>query len=97
MFGANVCMWVGLILITGIDAAVLVGDGPEPVPMYNPDTYIIFLGAVVVCFEGIGLVLPLRDSMEPDMQVRRSLSFSFRVRVRVRAVALSFVDWNVAA
>lgn len=69
MFGANVCMWVGLILITGIDAAVLISDGPEPVPMYNPDTYVIFLGAVVVCFEGIGLVLPLRDSMEPHMQV----------------------------
>ncbi len=69
MFGANVCMWVGLILITGIDMEVLIDDGPEPVLQYNPDTFIIFLGAVVVCFEGIGLVLPLRESMEPHMQV----------------------------
>lgn len=69
MFGANVCMWVGLVLIAGIDADHLINDGPEPVLLYNPDTYIIFLGAVVVCFEGIGLVLPLRDSMEPHMQV----------------------------
>ena len=65
------CMWVGLVLIAGIDAELLISDGPEPVLLYNPDTYIIFLGAVVVCFEGIGLVLPLRDSMEPHMQVRQ--------------------------
>ncbi|CAM9898435.1 unnamed protein product, partial [Hapterophycus canaliculatus] len=86
MFGANVCMWVGLILITGIDAAVLISDGPEPVPMYNPDTYIIFLGAVVVCFEGIGLVLPLRDSMEPHMQHK----FPGVVRVAMFFLAIVF-------
>lgn len=70
MFGANVCMWLGLLLITFINAEVLVEYGPEPVLLYNPDTFIIFLGAVVVCFEGIGLVLPVRDSMEPHLQVR---------------------------
>ena len=69
MLGANVCMWLGLILIVGIDSELLIREGPEPVLLYNPDTFIIFLGAVVVCFEGIGLVLPLRDSMEPHMQV----------------------------
>ncbi|CAM9976758.1 unnamed protein product [Pylaiella littoralis] len=68
MFGANVCMWMGLILIAGIDAEMLIDHGPEPVRLYNPDTYIIFLGAVVVCFEGIGLVLPLRESMEAHVQ-----------------------------
>lgn len=71
MFGANVCMWVGLVLIAGIDAELLINHGPDPVLLYNPDTYIIFLGAVVVCFEGIGLVLPLRESMEPHMQVQQ--------------------------
>lgn len=71
MFGANVCMWLGLILITFIDIEILAEYGPEPVLLYNPDTFILFLGAVVVCFEGIGLVLPVRDSIEPHLQVRR--------------------------
>lgn len=65
-------MWAGLILIAGIDSELLITHGPEPVLLYNPDTYVIFLGAVVVCFEGIGLVLPLRESMEPDVQVSSS-------------------------
>ena len=69
MLAANVCMWVGLVLITSIDVGTLFQHGAEPVLLYNPDTFVLFLGAVVVCFEGIGLVLPLRDSMEPHMQV----------------------------
>lgn len=63
-------MWLGLFLITAIDAESLLQYGPEPVLNYNPDEFVLFLGAVVVCFEGIGLVLPLRDSMEPSVQVR---------------------------
>eukprot|EP00752_Nemacystus_decipiens_P005590 g5059.t1 len=86
MFGANVCMWVGLVLIAGIDAELLINDGPEPVLLYNPDTYIIFLGAVVVCFEGIGLVLPLRESMEPHMQHK----FPGVVRVAMFFLAIVF-------
>ncbi|CAB1101522.1 unnamed protein product [Ectocarpus sp. CCAP 1310/34] len=85
MFGANVCMWLGLILIVGIDAELLIREGPEPVLQYNPDTFIIFLGAVVVCFEGIGLVLPLRDSMEPHMQHK------FPGVIRVAMLFLSIV------
>ena len=74
MFAANVCMWLGLVLITSIDVGTLLQRGAEPVLLYNPDTFILFLGAVVVCFEGIGLVLPLRDSMEPHMQVSFSVT-----------------------
>eukprot|EP00903_Cladosiphon_okamuranus_P012701 g11875.t1 len=86
MFGANVCMWVGLVLIAGIDAELLINDGPDPVLLYNPNTYIIFLGAVVVCFEGIGLVLPLRESMEPHMQHK----FQGVVRVAMFFLAIVF-------
>lgn len=70
MFVANVCMWVGLVLIVLVDAKILMEQGPEPVLLYNPDTFALFLGAAVVCFEGIGLVLPVRESIEPDLQVR---------------------------
>ncbi|CAN0305333.1 unnamed protein product [Ectocarpus sp. 6 AP-2014] len=86
MFGANVCMWLGLILIVGIDAELLMREGPEPVLQYNPDTFIIFVGAVVVCFEGIGLVLPLRDSMEPHMRHK----FPGVVRVAMLFLAIVF-------
>lgn len=70
-------MWVGLFLITFIDIKTLVEDGPEPVLLYNPDTFVLFMGAVVVCFEGIALVLPLRDSMDSHDQVPfKSISWS---------------------
>lgn len=68
---ANVCMWSGLILITYIDAKTVIRDGPQPVLLYNPDTFILFTGAVVVCFEGIGLVLPVREDVEPHLRVRK--------------------------
>eukprot|EP00904_Undaria_pinnatifida_P013061 jgi/Undpi1/8886/HiC_scaffold_25.g11348.m1 len=86
MFAANVCMWLGLLLITSIDVGVLFQHGAEPVQLYNPDTFILFLGAVVVCFEGIGLVLPLRNSMDPLMQHK----FPGVVRVAMFFLAIVF-------
>lgn len=77
MFVANVSLWIGLVLIIFINSRTLVEFGPEPVMMYNPDSYVLCMGAVVVCFEGIGLVLPLRDSLDPFLQARQSLCRCF--------------------
>lgn len=67
---ANVCLLLGLVMIVFMDTRILMENGPVPVLMYNPDSYIMFMGAVVVCFEGIGLVLPLRDSLDTHLQVQ---------------------------
>ena len=77
MFVANVSLWIGLVLIIFINTKTLADFGPEPVIMYNPDSYVLCLGAVVVCFEGIGLVLPLRDSLDPFLQARQNLCRCF--------------------
>lgn len=68
MFVANICLWIGLILITFIDVRILAVNGPQPVLLYNADSYVLFMGAVVGAFEGIGLILPLRDSLDTHLQ-----------------------------
>ncbi|CAN0152894.1 unnamed protein product, partial [Discosporangium mesarthrocarpum] len=82
MLLANACMWLGLLLITWVNATTLAtgsGAGLQTVTLgFNPNGFVMSIGAVVVCFEGIGLVLPLRNSLDAPMQVGRWVG---RVRV----------------
>lgn len=91
MLVANTCVWLGLIIITFIDARTLWEHGPEPVLLYNPDKFVLFLGAIIVCFEGIGLVLPVRASLEPHLQVCSYLSLSFCTQSLPFIVSLGLV------
>lgn len=79
MFVANIFLWIGLFLIAFINTTTLIEQGPEPVLLYNHNSYILCMGAVVVCFEGIGLVLPLRDSLDHHLQVLHEIGFVFGV------------------
>ncbi|CAM9753859.1 unnamed protein product [Phaeothamnion confervicola] len=72
MLMANLCMVVGLTLIIYVCIDTLAGDGPMPIRQFNPQSFILFTGAVVTCFEGIGLVLPIREGVTAE--ARRSFA-----------------------
>ncbi|KAJ9137970.1 Vacuolar amino acid transporter 3 [Pleurostoma richardsiae] len=61
---ADVFILVGVTYIYYFDVSVLATKGLAPtVQLFNPAHYTLTVGAAIFAFEGIGLILPIRDSM----------------------------------
>ncbi|KAG2222420.1 hypothetical protein INT45_009432 [Circinella minor] len=68
---ADVLIVSGLLTLLAYDVYhIFFGheDGPMPGPnvqwFFNPSAYPVFVGTAVYSFEGIGLIIPIRDAME---------------------------------
>jgi len=53
----------GLIYIFGSEMAIIAKDGLADVKMFNAKDFPLLIGTAVFSFEGIGLVIPITDSM----------------------------------
>ncbi|KAK1753856.1 transmembrane amino acid transporter protein-domain-containing protein [Echria macrotheca] len=61
---ADVCILFGVTYIYQYDAKVLWDHGMhKTVVMFNPEKYTLMIGAAIFTFEGIGLILPIQNSM----------------------------------
>eukprot|EP00607_Mallomonas_marina_P003981 CAMPEP_0182437348 /NCGR_PEP_ID=MMETSP1167-20130531/84986_1 /TAXON_ID=2988 /ORGANISM="Mallomonas Sp, Strain CCMP3275" /LENGTH=459 /DNA_ID=CAMNT_0024630235 /DNA_START=511 /DNA_END=1887 /DNA_ORIENTATION=- len=60
---ANVFMVSGVLITYGYSAYNLISTEPKPVEAFNLQGSVIFLSSFVISFEGIGLVLPIKESM----------------------------------
>ncbi|CAM9672661.1 unnamed protein product [Chrysoparadoxa australica] len=70
MLVANFCTFAGLFMVMGLSAAQLASDGVAPGIRIKPTMgtdFFLFLGGAVMCFEGTGLVLPVRKSLHPSL------------------------------
>ncbi|KIY45508.1 hypothetical protein FISHEDRAFT_76685 [Fistulina hepatica ATCC 64428] len=54
---------VGLVYIFGSEFSILAHQGIQDVKLFNPRDFSLFVGTAVFSFEGIGLVIPITDSM----------------------------------
>ncbi|KAI9497581.1 transmembrane amino acid transporter protein-domain-containing protein [Zychaea mexicana] len=68
---ADVLIVSGLLILLACDIYQIfygTGGGPTPGPgvqwWFNPSAYPVFIGTAVYSFEGIGLIIPIRDAME---------------------------------
>ncbi|KAI7887539.1 hypothetical protein K492DRAFT_139636 [Lichtheimia hyalospora FSU 10163] len=67
---ADVLIVMGLLILLACDVHQIFfsSDTPQPGPnvewLFNPSAYPVFIGTAVYSFEGIGLIIPIRDAME---------------------------------
>jgi len=60
---ADVFILAGLIYIFGSEMSIIAKDGLADVKMFNAKDFPLFIGTAVFSFEGVGLVIPITDSM----------------------------------
>ncbi|KAI9567358.1 amino acid transporter [Boletus coccyginus] len=60
---ADVFVLAGLLYIFGSEIAIISDKGIAQVQMFNPRDFPLFIGTAVFSFEGIGLIIPITDSM----------------------------------
>lgn len=65
---ADFFILLGLIYIYLQTSLHLVGNGPSPVKLFKHDTWPLFIGTAVFAYEGIGLLIPIQESMaQPEL------------------------------
>ncbi|KAI1363158.1 transmembrane amino acid transporter [Xylaria arbuscula] len=61
---ADACILIGVSYIYYYDIAHLASHGMDSsVVFFNPSRYTLMIGSAIFTFEGIGLILPIKDSM----------------------------------
>ncbi|KAG6902826.1 hypothetical protein C0995_010711 [Termitomyces sp. Mi166 len=60
---ADAFILAGLVYIFGSEMSILGSNGIADVKMFNPKEFSLFIGTAVFSFEGIGLIIPIADSM----------------------------------
>ncbi|KAH0585383.1 hypothetical protein H2248_008620 [Termitomyces sp. 'cryptogamus'] len=60
---ADAFILAGLVYIFGSEMSILGSNGIADVKMFNPKEFSLFIGTAVFSFEGIGLLIPITDSM----------------------------------
>ncbi|KAJ3739350.1 vacuolar amino acid transporter 4 [Lentinula detonsa] len=60
---ADAYILVGLVYIFSSEVGLVIDRGARDVQMFNPKNFSLFVGTAVFSFEGIGLIVPIVDSM----------------------------------
>ncbi|CAI2162376.1 7379_t:CDS:2 [Funneliformis geosporum] len=64
---ADAFIMFGLLYLYYFDISKLVTDGVSDIKSFNPEDFALFIGTAVFTFEGIGLIIPITESMkEPE-------------------------------
>ncbi|WVO15887.1 hypothetical protein L204_103552 [Cryptococcus depauperatus] len=71
---ADAFILIGIIYIGGNEISVLSKSGVADVQLFNPTSYPLLIGTAVFAFEGIGLVIPITNSMRQPEKFPKVLS-----------------------
>ncbi|OMJ11807.1 Vacuolar amino acid transporter 3, partial [Smittium culicis] len=71
---ANIFIFIGICYLFYYDGHVLAKYGISDIVMFNPVTFPLLIGTAVYTFEGIGLVIPVVDSMKKPSEFPKVLS-----------------------
>jgi len=71
---ADAFILAGLIYIFGSEIAVIANNGPAEVKLFNAKEFPLFIGTAVFSFEGVGLVIPITDSMREPRKFPTALT-----------------------
>ncbi|BEJ06280.1 hypothetical protein CcaverHIS641_0308020 [Cutaneotrichosporon cavernicola] len=72
---ADAFILIGLIYIASSEIGTIVEKGVAPdVVLFNPDHFPLLIGTAVFAFEGVGLVIPITETMKEPQKFSRALS-----------------------
>ncbi|OXC64687.1 hypothetical protein AYX13_05965 [Cryptococcus neoformans] len=71
---ADAFILIGIIYIGGNEISVLSKNGIADVALFNKQSFPLLIGTAVFAFEGIGLVIPITESMREPQKFPRVLS-----------------------
>ncbi|KAJ5675645.1 Amino acid transporter transmembrane [Penicillium macrosclerotiorum] len=92
---ADAFILLGLLYIYYYDARTLIGNGGiSDIKSFNPTTWSMFIGTAIFTYEGIGLIIPIQESMR---QPRRFPGVLAGVMVVITLIFLSAGALSYAA
>ncbi|KAF5367185.1 hypothetical protein D9758_003891 [Tetrapyrgos nigripes] len=71
---ADAFILAGLIYIFSSEFSLIAERGTREVALFNPKDFSLFVGTAVFSFEGIGLIIPITDSMREPRKFPKVLS-----------------------
>ncbi|OLY83111.1 Vacuolar amino acid transporter 3 [Smittium mucronatum] len=87
---ADVFIVMGLGYLFYYDGRVLIKNGISDIKMFNPVSFPLLIGTAVFSFEGIGLVVPVVDSMKTPSDFPKVLSLTVFVSAALFISIASF-------
>ncbi|KAA1467720.1 hypothetical protein DENSPDRAFT_832835 [Dentipellis sp. KUC8613] len=95
---ADVFILAGLVYIFGSEIGLIANRGIAQVELFNPKDFPLLIGTAVFSFEGIGLVIPITDSMREPHKFPAVLSgvMIFLLVLFGGAGALSYLTFGPA-
>lgn len=92
---ADVFIMLGLIYLYYYDVATIVSQGGiSDITAFNPSTWTLFIGTAIFTFEGVGLIIPIQESMKQPRKFPRVLAL---VMVIITILFLSMGALSYAA
>jgi proton-coupled amino acid transporter len=93
---ADVFILAGLVYIFGSEFRIIGQRGIADVKLFNPKDFPLFIGTAVFSFEGIGLVVPITDSMREPRKFPAALTgvMLFLIFLFGGAGALSYMTFG---
>jgi proton-coupled amino acid transporter len=92
---ADAFILLGLLYIYYYDARTLIGNGGiSDIKAFNPSTWSMFIGTAIFTYEGVGLIIPIQESMR---QPRRFPGVLAGVMVVITLIFLSAGALSYAA
>jgi len=61
---ADFFIFVGLIYLAGYDVRTMAINGHAEIVSFNPSDWTLFIGTAIFTFEGVGLIIPIQESMK---------------------------------
>ncbi|PVU92979.1 hypothetical protein BB561_003524 [Smittium simulii] len=93
---ADVFIVIGLAYLFYYDGFILATEGIADIKLFNPVTFPLLIGTAVFSFEGIGLVIPVIDSMKTPSDFPKVLSLTVFISASlfIAAASLSYMAFG---
>lgn len=89
---ADAFILIGLAYLFYYDVITLAADGIADIIMFNDQSWTLFIGTAIFTFEGIGLIIPIQESMKHPEKFPRVL-FLVMIIISVLFVTMGAVSY----